>query len=67
MTDQPNIFVIIGAAISFLGILIFAFGKKFFLLRLFFKDRSTFKQLGWGLLIFLIGFIILLSTGVFIQ
>ena len=45
-----------GFIIFAIGLIIFAFGRKFFLLRWFFGDRSMFSQFLWGGLIMLLGF-----------
>lgn len=44
-----------GCLIFMIGILIFAFGRKFLLFRWFFGDRSMFSQLFWGLILCLVG------------
>lgn len=57
--------ILIGAVIFGVGVIIFAFGKKFFILRAFFGDRSMLSQIFWGGLLSLIGFIILYLGGAF--
>lgn len=59
--------IILGVLIFLVGILIFCFGKKWFILRSFFGDRSMFSQIFWGLIISLIGLILLYISGVFTK
>ncbi|MCF6515376.1 hypothetical protein GSH19_04310 [Lactobacillus sp. S2-2] len=56
---------IAGAIITLIGIFIFAFGKKLFLLRLYFGDRSVFSQIFWGIILIIIGLGLLYASGVF--
>ena len=59
MSDPLRTISIILAA---LGVLIFAFGRKWFVFRWIFGDRRMFSQLFWGLVIFAIGAMLLYFT-----
>lgn len=50
----------IGCLLFMIGISVFCFGKKFFLFRLFFGDRSMFSQIFWGLIFSGIGLLLIL-------
>lgn len=54
-TYTANPSVLFGIVIFLIGLLIFCFGKKFFLLRIFFGDRSMFSQIFVGAVIGAIG------------
>lgn len=56
---------LIGIIIFAIGLLIFLFGKQFILIRLYFRDRSVFSQLFWGVIIAFIGCIFLYLGGTF--
>lgn len=56
---------IAGVIISTIGMLIFCFGKKFFVFRYLLKDRSMFSQMISGFIIFIIGLALLFLSGTF--
>ncbi|CAK1254908.1 hypothetical protein R55227_BLOPHJLP_01676 [Fructobacillus tropaeoli] len=53
----------IGIIVFAIGMIIFLFGRKFILIRLYFKKRSVFSQLFWGIVIAAIGVAILYFDG----
>lgn len=62
---STNPTLLIGAFLCLIGILIFYFGKKWFIFRWFLHDRSMFSKIGYGLFIFLIGCVVLYFSGFF--
>lgn len=62
---ETNLMTTLGIIIFAIGAIIFAFGKKFILLRAFFGDRSMFSQMFWGTFIAIIGLILLYFGGSF--
>lgn len=60
-----NPLIIVGVIIFMIGVLIFCFGKKLVLLRVFFGDRSMFSQILWGAIIGLVGLVLLFLGGAF--
>lgn len=62
---NPQLLTTIGVIVAFMGMLIFAFGKKFFLFRYIFGNRSMLSQMVWGTTLFLIGLIFLFLGGAF--
>ncbi|MHC5227019.1 hypothetical protein ACYSNW_01930 [Enterococcus sp. LJL99] len=64
-TYTANSSVLFGLVIFFIGLLIFCFGKKFFLLRLFFGDRSMFSQIFVGGVLGAIGLFMMYLGGAF--
>ncbi|MFP7242390.1 hypothetical protein [Pediococcus pentosaceus] len=53
----------LGVAICLIGVFIGAFGRKFFVLRWIFGDRSMFAQLLWGVILATIGLALMLLGG----
>lgn len=56
---------LMGIVLFAIGASIFLFGKKFFLLRLYFGDKSMFSQIILGIIVSVIGFIMMFMSGTF--
>lgn len=60
-----SILILLGVVLFLISMFIFLFGKKFFLLRAFFGDRSMFSQIFWGIVIVIIGLLFMYLGGAF--
>lgn len=60
-----NPLVLFGTLLCLIGMIIFCFGKKWFVFRWLLNDRSMFFQIIFGFIIFLLGFVMLYVSGVF--